>query len=235
VNVQAGQSSTSFGDAAGTVTSATTVTVTATYNGVSLQAQVTVNPTTQVPTLTTFTISPNTISSGQSATLTLGLSGTTSSTATISLSSSNPSAFPVPSTVNVQAGQSSTSFGDAAGTVTSATTVTVTATYNGVSLQAQVTVNPIAPTIIAIAPNPVPIGSAETILISGTNFERGGTLHFTWTVGGGGSDNRTDYTFVDSGDLLITINTGTIASSGWTVQMTNAGGPPSNIFPFVVQ
>jgi len=235
VNIQSGQSSTSFSDQAGTVTSPTTVTVTATYNGVSLQAQVTVNPVVPTPTLTTFTISPNTISSGQSATLSLGLSGTTSSTATISLSSNNPSAFPVPPTVNIQAGQSSTSFSDQAGTVTSPTTVTVTATYNGVSLQAQVTVNPVVPTIFFISPNPVPIGSAETILISGSGFQTGGTLHFTWTVDGGGSRDRTDYTFVDSGDLLITINTGTVASTGWTVQMTNAGGPPSNVFPFSVQ
>jgi hypothetical protein len=235
VNIQAGQSSTSFSDEAGTVTSATTVTVTATYNGVSLQAQVTVNPTTQIPVLTTFTISPNTISSGQFATLFLGLSGMTSSTATIALSSNNPSAFPVPSTVNIHAGQSSTSFSDEAGTVASAATVTVTATYNGISLQAQVTVNPITPTITSISPNPVPIGPAETILISGTNFQTGGTLHFTWTVDGGGSDNRTDYTFIDSGDLLITINTGTVASTGWTVQMTNSSGPPSNVFPFSVQ
>ena len=235
VNIQAGQISTSFSDQAGTVTSPTTVTVTATYNGVSLQAQVTVNPVVQTPTLTTFTISPNSISSGQFATLSLGLSGTTNSTATISLSSSNPSAFPVPPTVNIQAGQSSTSFSDQAGTVTSATTVTVTATYNGVSLQAQVTVNPVAPAIIFISPNPVPIGTAETILVSGSGFQTGGTLHFTWTVDGGGSRDRTDYTFVDSGDLLITINTGTVASTGWTVQMINPDLQSSNVFSFTVQ
>jgi len=91
------------------------------------------------------------------------------------------------------------------------------------------------PSIAYISPNPVPAGSAESILIHGSNFQTGGTLHFTWTVDGGGSDNRTDYDFVDSSDLIISINTGTVASTGWTVQMINPDGQSSSVFPFSVQ
>ncbi len=191
--------------------------------------------TSSGPTLSTFTISPSSVTGGQSAKLSFGLSANAIGTATISLQSSNPTAFPVPSSFNIQAGQSTNSFDDQAGTVASATTATVTATYNGGSLQAQVTVNPIKPAITLLSPNPVPVGSSESILISGTNFQPGATLRFTWTVDGGGSRDRTDYDFVDSGDLIISINTGTSASTGWTVEIVNPDQQTSNIFPFSVQ
>lgn len=90
------------------------------------------------------------------------------------------------------------------------------------------------PAITQLTPNPVPVGSAKLIGIFGTGFQPGGRLHFTWTVSGGGFSDRLDYTFVNSGFIEITINTGTIPSTGWTVQMINSDGQNSNVFPFSV-
>jgi hypothetical protein len=97
------------------------------------------------------------------------------------------------------------------------------------------TVKAPAPVITLLSPNPVPVSNAVSIGIFGTGLQPGGTLHFTWTVSGGGSRDRIDYTFVNSGFLTITINTGTIPSTGWTVQMINPDGQSSNVFPFSVQ
>ncbi len=187
------------------------------------------------PILSTFTISPSTISSGQLTTLTFGLSGTTSGTATISLSSSNPSAFPVPPTVNIQAGQSSTSFSDEAGTVTTTTTVTVTATYNGTSLQAQVTVNPISPTVNSVAPNPViASNSDQPIGIFGSNFQNGDTLTFIDTLGQPHQSVPSKLTFVSSSQIDYEFNDNSDIGT-WTVTVNSADNSEHSLpFSFLV-
>jgi hypothetical protein len=92
----------------------------------------------------------------------------------ISLTSSNPAVFPVPSTYTIPAGQTTAGPSVVAGTVTSSTTVTLTASYNGSSMQAQVIVNPkpsgtpVIATVSAILPQ-----QAQTITITGRGF---GTL-----------------------------------------------------------
>ncbi|MHB1865684.1 MAG: glycoside hydrolase domain-containing protein, partial [Candidatus Saccharimonadales bacterium] len=68
-NVPAGQTSNSATFGSGTVTSSTTVTVTASYNNSSQQAQVTVNPAVSNPTVSSVSISPTTVTSGGSATV----------------------------------------------------------------------------------------------------------------------------------------------------------------------
>ena len=62
--------------------------------------------------------------------------------ANISLSSSNPSVLPLPGTVSVPAGKTSTTFYVAVGFVSSPTPVTISATYNGITVYASVVVSP---------------------------------------------------------------------------------------------
>ena len=64
--------------------------------------------------------------------------------AVVALTSSNPSAFPVPATVTVPAGQSLQQFSVFPGQVTASTSVTVTATYAGSTATAPITVLPSA-------------------------------------------------------------------------------------------
>jgi hypothetical protein len=126
--------------------------------------------------------------------------------------------------VNIQAGQSSTSFSDQAGTVTSATTVTVNAVYNGVSLQAQVTVNPISPMISSVAPNPVPASSSDQpIGIFGSNFQNGDTLTFVDTIGQVHQSVPTKLTFISSTQIDYEFNNANDMGT-WTVTANSPDG-----------
>ena len=61
---------------------------------------------------------------------------------TVSLQSSNPALVPVPATAVIPAGSSQVDVDLATGAVTSNTTVVFTASYQGVSQQATVTLTP---------------------------------------------------------------------------------------------
>jgi hypothetical protein len=93
--------------------------------------------------LSAVTVSPSgNVPSNSWTTLTITLSGPAPAAgAVVTLASNNSTAFPVPSSITVQAGTLSTSFGLQAGTVSSSTPVMVAGTYNG-SQQTAVTVVP---------------------------------------------------------------------------------------------
>jgi pimeloyl-ACP methyl ester carboxylesterase len=113
-------------------------------------------------TISNFTISPSTITSGNTVNLSIALSAAAPmGGATVSLTSSSSTALPVTSPITIPAGQSAVGQSVSTGTVTTSTPVTVTASYNGSSKQATVTVTP-----LSIAPtNPtVYTGSASAIM-----------------------------------------------------------------------
>ena len=164
--VAAGQASGSCTVTAGTVSTTTNVTITATYNGGLQQTTVTVNP--GATAVGSVGISPSAVYSGGSATVTVSLSAAApTGGANVALSSTNTTAFPVPATCTVAAGQTSASCNTTAGTVTTSTSVTITATYNGSSQQASVAVNPL-PTIgsLCISPSSVSSGGSATITVT---------------------------------------------------------------------
>ncbi len=209
--IPVGQTTATVGDAAGTVTSATAVTITASYNGSTQQATVTVNPAAASTTLSGFTIAPTTIISGGTATLTLTLSAPApTGGAIINLTSSNGSAFPVVSTYMIQAGQTAGTFGDAAGTVTSATAVTITASYNGSSKQATVTVNPAAPSATLIG-----------FTITPTVVTSGGTASLTFTLSGPAPTGGATLSLTSSNSAVFPVaSTFTIAAGQTTGSLT---------------
>jgi hypothetical protein len=121
-----------------TVTASTTVTVTATYNGASKTAGVTVTPVT----LTAIAVTPSSLTGGLRALLSVTLSGPApSGGASVGLSSGN-AAFPVPASVVIPAGKRSAALEVRTTTVNASTSVTVTATYNNTTKTAGVTVTP---------------------------------------------------------------------------------------------
>lgn len=91
------------------------------------------------PTPTALTLSPTAVRGGSNVTGRVTLSGAAG--AVVRLSSSKPAVASVPSTVNVSAGSSSTSFAIRTYKVKTNTAVTITATVNGKSTSAVLTVN----------------------------------------------------------------------------------------------
>jgi hypothetical protein len=129
---------TQFQMTAGQVTAPTPVTITATLNGKSASGQVTIAPTG----LKSLSISPSSISGGAQAGGIVMLSGKAPpGGAVVSLASSSAAVNPPPS-VFVNAGSFSASFAIPTSSVTQNTTATITASWNGTTTQAQVTVLP---------------------------------------------------------------------------------------------
>jgi subtilase family serine protease len=118
--------------------------------------------------LVSVTVTPSTVSSGAAATLTVNLSAAVTSNTTVALSSTN-AAFPVPVSVTVASGQSSTSITVHAGSVTSSTSGTVSATYLTVTKTANVTVAPVvlpSLTSVSVSPSTLAGGGNATVTIT---------------------------------------------------------------------
>jgi trimeric autotransporter adhesin len=175
VTVPAGALSAGFSVNAGSVTTPTSVVFTASYSGASRTANVTINPLPAA--LSSVSIAPSTVVSGQAGTGTVTLSAAApTGGVVVSLSSSNPAAASVPASATIAQGATSATFSLTAGTVSTATVVTVTASYSGVSRVANVTINPPTPVLSGISiPSQIPSGQSGT-----------GTVSLTTPAGSGG-------------------------------------------------
>lgn len=165
VTIAAGQSSATVAVTTSAVTTATTSTISASYGGITLTAPLTVNPAAVV--LSNLTLSTASVTGGTSATATVTLSGAAPTGGVVVSASDDSSATGVPATVTIAAGQSSASFTVTSAAVTTATTSTIAVSYGGVTLTAQLTVNP-------------PLLAGETItpssVVGGTNATGSVTL-----------------------------------------------------------
>ncbi|GIV09313.1 MAG: hypothetical protein KatS3mg019_1404 [Fimbriimonadales bacterium] len=141
VTVPAGATSANFTVSTSAVSSSTSVTITAAANGVSRTATLTVNPANNNVSLQSLTINPTLVWGGNSATGTVTLSGPApAGGVTVQLRSSSSRAS-VPSTVTIPAGATRANFTiRTTSRFFSITNVTITATYNGVSRTATLTV-----------------------------------------------------------------------------------------------
>lgn len=175
------------------VSSNTTSVISATYNGVTRSATMTVTAAPAEPpppapsaTLATVSISPASVQGGSSASTTVTLTAPApSGGAVVAFSSSNPVAT-VPSTMTVPAGVNSRVVVEFVSTspVTSTTTSVVSATYNGVTRTATVTVTP--------PPPPQPGGALDSLTLSPATVQTGtvstsATLAFTALTPTGGA------------------------------------------------
>src|SRR6184192_1345376 len=145
VTVAAGATSATFTVSTNAVSASTTVAISAIYAGVTKTASLTVNPAPP-PTLTSLTLSPTSVTGGDSSTGTVTLSGPApSGGAQVALSSSDTSVTTVPSSVTVADGATSATFTVRTSAVSASTTVTISATFAGVTKTASLTVNPVPP------------------------------------------------------------------------------------------
>src|SRR5919198_1620416 len=153
---------TQFQMQAGQVASATPATITATLNGKSASGSLTVAPTA----LKSLSINPSVINGGAQPGAIVSLTGQAPpGGATVTLSSNSPAVSPPPS-VFVSPGSFSTSFPLQTNSVAANTSAVVTASWNGATVQAPMTVTP----------QPAPASL---------------TLNPTSTVGTGGSSSGT--------------------------------------------
>ena len=147
---------------AGQVASATPARITATLNGGSASGDITIGETA----LKSLTVSPSTINGGATAGAIVQLNGQAPpGGATVTLSSDNPNVTP-PSSVFVNPGSFSTSFSLPTNMVTANTTATLTATWNGASVQGKVTLTP-QPSPTSLTLNPT-----STVGTGGSSFGR---------------------------------------------------------------
>jgi VCBS repeat protein len=155
VTVPAGSDRVSFTISTSAVSSSTTVTLNANYNGTWAATSLIVTPSPGAATLSSVAVSPASVAGGNASTGTVTLSAAAAgSGAVVSLSSSS-SAASVPASVTVSGGAQSATFGITTSAVASSTSVTITASFGGASRSATLTVTPpatpSAPTLVSPA------------------------------------------------------------------------------------
>ena len=134
---------------AGQVTSPTPVTLTATVNSQSASVQLTVMP----PSIKAISVSPSSISGGALAGALITLNGQApAGGAVVELTSDSASAMP-PALATVLAGDTTVSIAIPTNQVSASTLANITATWNGSSVQSQLTLVPQGqPAAIALSP-----------------------------------------------------------------------------------
>jgi uncharacterized protein (TIGR03437 family) len=142
VAVPAGQTSATFAVSTTTVLTPTTATITA-VSANTQAAMLTVNPAAggQPALISGFSISPATVSGGQSATGTVTLAQPAPSGGALVNFASTSSAATVPASVTIPAGQTTTAVPVSTSTVSSSTTAVITATSAN-AIPATMTINP---------------------------------------------------------------------------------------------
>ena len=142
VTVPAGSDRVSFAIATSPVSSNTSVTLTANFNGTWTATSLIVTPTSGAASLSLLALSPSTVTGGASSQGTVTLSGPApTGGAVVSLASSS-SVAGVPSAVTVASGATSATFTATTTAVTTSTVATVTGTLDGTSRTANLTITP---------------------------------------------------------------------------------------------
>jgi hypothetical protein len=148
---------------AGQVVSSTPVTITATVNGAGATGQLTVLP----PSLKSISISPNAVNGGAQPVATVLLNGVApSGGASVNFTSSSPAVL-APAVGTAPAGSVQVGVALPTTTVTATTTAIITATWNGVSVQAPLTLTPQGqPASITLSQSSITGGTAAFVTVT---------------------------------------------------------------------
>ena len=148
VTIPAGSASGSFDQWTSGVASVRAVTISATYNGVTKTALLTVNPAA----LASLVFTPTSVGGGVNASASVTLNGEAPpGGAVVSLSSSLPGTAAVPASVTIPAGNGhAATFSISTTPVSVSTPVVLTATYAAASVTASLSVDPFGPASISI-------------------------------------------------------------------------------------
>jgi hypothetical protein len=177
VTVSAGNATATFTVTTTSVSSATNATISASYNGVTRTAFLTITPSVA---LTSVSLNPASVVGGAGSTGTVTLNGLApAGGSTVALSSNNSSAT-VPASVSVAAGQNSATFAVTTSTVTSTATATISGVLNGVTKTAALTITPPA-ALSGVSLNPASVvgGSGSTGTVTLTSAAPAGGITVT--------------------------------------------------------
>ena len=226
VTVAPGSFSASFPIPTSGVTANTTATVTATYNGVSSQAQVTLTAQQPPSSLTLSPTSTTGTSGGSFATVTIASPSSTDEV--LQVASSNPSIASVPSGVTIPAGSTTGGFNIFTTSVSVQTVVTISVSGGGVTKTASLTINPDA------APTPAtPV--APTLLSPASNAKVAQPINFDWSdVNGATSyeiqiDDSSNFTAPLTRTQTVSVSQATVTGLPaqrlfWRVRAFNSAG-----------
>ena len=200
VTVGTGASSVSFTAISGVPQVMTSATITASLNGVSRTASISINPPTAA-LLSAFTCTPDVLPSGGTSNCTVTLSAAAVNTTPIIISSSSP-AVSTPSNFSIAAGASAGTFPVTAGAVSSAQNVNLTAAGAANSMTFGISISPAAPSVVnpnmfylkgeptelaavrngaVVTPSHSPTGGTGTLVMTGQ-----GAVNFVPAVVGNG-------------------------------------------------
>ena len=192
VFMPAGSSSVTFNATSRSVTSTQEITIRVRNNQLGRRSVVvTVTPSTSPPppppttvTVAGLTLSPSTVTGGNSATGTVTLSAIVQAATTVNLAS-NTTRASVPATVTVPAGASSANFTITTVSVTATASATISATLNGVTRSAMLTINPVASTTDTVAITRAEFESDKRVLrVEATSTRSDATLQVFVTATG---------------------------------------------------
>ncbi len=158
VTVSNGSSTANFQIQSSAVSSATPVTLTATYLGSSQSTVITL----EAPTLLELVAAPTEVAGGQSSQGTVILDGPAGASGDVVGLQSSSSAATAASTVTVPAGEVSASFSISTSSVSASTPVTLTAIFNSTQQTAELTVNQPAVSTLTLTPSSVTGGSSSS-------------------------------------------------------------------------
>jgi hypothetical protein len=160
VTVLAGSSSANFTVATNPVSVSTTPKISATLNGTTVNGTFTV--TANIPSSLSF--SPSSVTAGQSSTGTVSFAAAVPSdtTVTLAVTAGSSAVGSIPASVKVLAGTTSATFTVSTVNVLAKTTVTVSATANGGTKTANLTVNANTPSSVSFVPSSVVSGQSST-------------------------------------------------------------------------
>ncbi len=156
VTVLSGQNTATFAAASGSVSSNQSAIVTASFNGQTQQATISLAAAVQ---LSSLNCSPGTVNAPGASTCTVALTGATPGAVSISLQSNNTSVT-IPDSVNIGAGQNSATFTATVAAVVSNQSAVLTASLNGISQTFTLTANANVTTqLTSVACTPSSLGS----------------------------------------------------------------------------
>ena len=178
VKVASGATAATFTITHKRVTTSQTVTITATYGGVSQKTTITLNPFQ----VTNLSLTPGSVMGGASVAGVVTLNaipGSGSGAVSVSLTSSSKSAT-LPATVSVATGATTGKFTVATAAVATATSATITSTLNGSTQTGTIAIQPGVLLSVAVSPTSVQGSSTKgvtgTITLSGIAPSTGATV-----------------------------------------------------------
>lgn len=185
--IAAGSSSVQFNASTSSVTSTQAVTIKTSNNklGVHSVALTVTPPPASAITVLSLTLTPSTVTGGNTVQGKVTLSATATAATTVNLASSSTLAS-VPVSVSVAAGSSSASFAINTATVTSPASATISATLNGTTRTSVLTINPAStPTADTVAVTLAEYDTAKLVLrLQATSTSASATLQAFVTSSG---------------------------------------------------